>query len=208
VFFVGVKTTGSKIMGAATTKFDPHDLILKTSGFDTKLGPVIAISDEYNLYLLEFIDRRGLEREVERLKLKTKATIIPGTTDPIRSIEAELHAYFEGVLTEFKTPLHLLGSPFQRLVWEELLRVPYGSTRSYLAQAEGIGKRTAYRAVANANGANQLAIVIPCHRIINHNGNLGGYGGGVTRKQWLLNHEKRCAFTSYKNANGHLEGAG
>ena len=71
------------------------------------------------------------------------------------------------------------------------MRIPYGQTRSYMGQAEAIGKATAYRAVANANGANQLAIVIPCHRIINSNGDLGGYGGGITRKQWLIEHEKK-----------------
>ena len=178
-------------MGAAPTKFDQQHTILKASWIDTKLGPMIAIADEASLYLLEFVDRRGLEREVERLRLKTKAAIIPGVTDPIKSIAIELESYFEGKLKEFNTPLHLLGSPFQKLVWEELMRIPYGQTRSYMGQAEAIGKATAYRAVANANGANQLAIVIPCHRIINSNGDLGGYGGGITRKQWLIEHEKQ-----------------
>ena len=185
----GFRDAFSKIMGAAPTKFNQHNKILKASWIDTKLGPMIAIADEAGLYLLEFVDRRGLEREVERLLLRTKAAIIPGTTDPIKSITLELESYFEGKLTQFKTPLHLLGSPFQKLVWEELMRVPYGQTRSYMAQAEAIGKATAYRAVANANGANGLAIVIPCHRIINSNGDLGGYGGGITRKKWLLEHE-------------------
>ena len=150
--------------------------ILKASWFDTKLGNMITISDNDGLYLLEFVDRRGLERKIERLRLKTRASIILGITCPIDSIQNELKLYFDGTLTEFKTPIHLLGSPFQRLVWEELIR-PYGHTRSYLEQAELIGKRTAYRAVANANGANQIAIVIPCHRIINSNGDIGGYGG-------------------------------
>ncbi|MDA0938790.1 MAG: methylated-DNA--[protein]-cysteine S-methyltransferase [Proteobacteria bacterium] len=206
IFFVGVQTTCvfcrptcpaqkpkfenfSKIMGALPTKFDQHNKILKVSWIDTKLGPMIAIADEAGLYLLEFVDRRDLEREVERLRLRTKAAIIPGTTDPIKSITLELESYFEGKLKEFNTPLHLLGSPFQKLVWDELMRIPYGTTRSYMVQATSIGKNKAYRAVANANAANQLAIIIPCHRIINSNGDLGGYGGGITRKQWLLEHE-------------------
>jgi AraC family transcriptional regulator of adaptative response/methylated-DNA-[protein]-cysteine methyltransferase len=187
----GFRDAFSKIMGAPPTKFEQHHTILKASWLDTKLGPMIAISDETGLYLLEFVDRRGLELEVERLRIKTKAAIIPGSTMPIQSITLELESYFEEKLTQFKTPLHLLGSPFQRLVWEELMRIPYGQTRSYMAQAEAIGKSTAYRAVANANGANGLAIVIPCHRIINSNGDLGGYGGGITRKQWLIEHEKK-----------------
>lgn len=187
----GFRDAFSKIMGAAPTKFTQHHKMLKASWLDTKLGPMIAIADETSLYLLEFVDRRGLELEVERLRLKTKAAIIPGVTDPIKSITLELESYFDGKLAQFKTPLHLLGSPFQILVWNELMRIPYGQTRSYMAQAETIGKATAYRAVANANGANQLAIVIPCHRIINSNGDLGGYGGGIRRKQWLIEHEQQ-----------------
>ncbi|MFY9589614.1 methylated-DNA--[protein]-cysteine S-methyltransferase [Rickettsia endosymbiont of Halotydeus destructor] len=177
-------------MGAAPTKFDNHHNILKASWLDTPLGPMIAIAAENALYLLEFVDRRGLEREVERLRIKTKAAIIPGSNAPLKSIETELKLYFAGSLKEFKTPLHLMGSPFQQHVWQELMRIPYGTTRSYLDQAKAIGKQTAYRAVANANGANQLGIIIPCHRIINSNGELGGYGGGIARKKWLIEFEK------------------
>lgn len=192
----GFREAFAKIMGAAPTKVtkkvdNGHHTILKASWLDTPLGSMIAISDETALYLLEFVERRGLEREVERLRLKTTAAIIPGNSDPIASIEAELKSYFAGTLREFQTPLRLLGSPFQMRVWEELRRIPYGITRSYLEHAELIGKPTACRAVANANGANQIAIVIPCHRIINSNGDLGGYGGGIKRKQWLIEHEKQ-----------------
>lgn len=151
------------------------------------------LADDNELYLLEFVDRRGLEREVERLRKSTKSAIIPGSTKPISSIEAELELYFKGKLREFKTPIHLLGSPFQKLVWQELMRIPYGQTKSYSKQAEAIGKPTAFRAVANANGANQIALVIPCHRIINLDGNLGGYGGGIARKKWLIDHERRVS---------------
>lgn len=191
----GFRDAFSKIMGAPPAKFskkmeNEQHTILKASWLDTKLGPMIAISDETGLYLLEFVDRRGLEREIERLRIKTKAAILPGITHPIKSIIIELEAYFNGTLKEFKTPRHLLGSPFQRLVWDELMRIPYGTTRSYRSQANAIGKNNAYRAAANANGANQLAIIIPCHRIINSNGDLGGYGGGIMRKKWLIEHEK------------------
>lgn len=150
---------------------------------------MIAISDEDALYLLEFVDRRGLEREVECLRQKTKSAIIPGSTQPIRSIEKELSLYFDGKLKIFKTPLYFLGSPFQKHVWEELKKIPYGETRSYFDIAKSIGKSSAFRAVAQANGANQIALVIPCHRVINTNGDLGGYGGGITRKKWLITHE-------------------
>jgi AraC family transcriptional regulator of adaptative response/methylated-DNA-[protein]-cysteine methyltransferase len=186
----GFRDAFSKIMGAAPKNFNKQLNVLKASWIDTPLGPMLAIADELSLYLLEFVDRRGLEREVERLRLKTKSAIIPGSTKPIASIEEELNAYFNGQLKNFKTPLNLLGSPFQKMVWDVLTTIPYGETRSYAEQARALGKPNSARAVANANGANQIAIVIPCHRIINSNGDLGGYGGGISRKQWLINHEK------------------
>lgn len=184
----GFRDAFSRIMGAAPTR-SGHHRVLRASWLDTRLGPMIAIADEEALYLLEFVDRRGLEREVERLRRRTRSAIIPGCTAPLRSIERELVEYFDGKLTAFKTPLRLLGSPFQQEVWNRLLQIPAGQTSSYGEIAAAMGRPTAYRAVAQANGANQLAIVIPCHRVINANGELGGYGGGLSRKQWLLNHE-------------------
>lgn len=186
----GFRDAFSRIMGAAPTLLEQSHL-LKASWLDTRLGPMIAIADDQALYLLEFVDRRGLEREVERLRQKTKSAIIPGCTQPIRSIERELSQYFEGELTEFKTPLFFLGSFFQKQVWEALKKIPHGETRSYSDIAKAVGRPTAFRAVAQANGSNQLAIVIPCHRVINANGDLGGYAGGLTRKEWLINHEKK-----------------
>lgn len=185
----GFRDAFSRIMGAAPTHSTAYSL-LKATWLDTPLGPMIAIADEDALYLLEFVDRRGLEREIERLRQRTKSAIIPGHTQPISSIEKELGLYFAGKLTTFSTPLFFLGSPFQKQVWEALKQIPYGQTRSYTDIAKAIGKPTAFRAVAAANGANQIAIVIPCHRVVNTNGDLGGYGGGITRKQWLINHEK------------------
>lgn len=186
----GFRDAFSRIMGAAPSLLGDR-AILKASWLDTKLGPMLAIADEEALYLLEFVDRRGLEREVERLRKKTKRAIIPGVTEPIRTIEKEIKDYFDGLRQEFITPLFLLGSPFQKRVWEELMKIPAGETRSYTEIAIAIGKPFACRAVASANGANQLAIVIPCHRVMNSNGELGGYGGGITRKKWLIDLEKQ-----------------
>ena len=165
--------------------------ILKASWVDTPLGPMLAIANDEALYLLEFVDRRGLEREIERLRKKTKLAIIPGYTKAINSIEMELNLYFKQQLKEFKTPLCLFGSTFQKYVWDELVKIPPGETRSYSEIAVAIGRPTAFRAVAQANGANQFAIIIPCHRVINTNGELGGYSGGLTRKEWLINHERK-----------------
>jgi AraC family transcriptional regulator of adaptative response/methylated-DNA-[protein]-cysteine methyltransferase len=163
-------------MEANPTKPHKNLTILKFACLDSPLGPVLAISDEKALYLLEFVERRGLEREIERLRKKIKAVIALGMTAPIQSIEKELKAYFKGQLKEFKTPICMLGSDFQKQAWEALMKIPYGETSSYTEEAVAIGKPTACRAVANANGANQLAIIIPCHRVINSDGKLGGYG--------------------------------
>lgn len=185
----GFRDAFSRIMGESPTKLE-YNKILKASWLDTPLGPMLAIADESALYLLEFVERRGLEREIERLRLKTRSAIIPGNTPAISSIKNELLQYFDHKLKIFNTPLFLLGSPFQQRVWEELNKIPLGETRSYAQIARAIGKPTAFRAVAQANGANQIAIVIPCHRVINTNGDIGGYGGGLSRKKWLLSHEK------------------
>jgi len=185
----GFRDAFARIMGAAPTQ--GNNKIFKASWLDTKLGPMMTIADEEALYLLEFVDRSALEREVERFRQKTKAGIIPGTTKPISSIEKELNLYFAGKLNSFQTPIKTLGSPFQQRVWQALQQIPYGETRSYLDIAKAIGQPTACRAVARANGTNQLAIIIPCHRVINSNGDIGGYGGGVARKQALLEIEKK-----------------
>ncbi len=186
----GFRDAFSKVMGAAPTNFGAAQKILTTAWIDTKLGPMLAIADEKELHLFEFISRRGLEREIERLRNNGKVVIVPGRTAPIDSIDGEIQAYFAGTLKKFETPIRLHGSDFQKSVWGALLQIPYGQRRSYSEQADSLGKPTASRAVANANGANQLAIIVPCHRIVRNNGDLGGYGGGLERKQWLLDHEK------------------
>jgi O-6-methylguanine DNA methyltransferase len=167
-----------------------NHFVLKSSTLQTPLGDMLAISDDDALYVLEFTDWKGLERKLRQLRAKTKSDIISATAEPISSIDRELKSYFSGQLHEFKTPLHFWGTPFQNIVWQELIRLPYGQTKSYQMQARAIGKPLAFRAVANANGTNPMAIIIPCHRIIRHSGDLGGYGGGLHRKKWLLEHER------------------
>ncbi|MFQ3887619.1 MAG: methylated-DNA--[protein]-cysteine S-methyltransferase [Rickettsia conorii subsp. raoultii] len=164
---------------------------LKSAWLDTPLGSMLAISDTERLYLLDFVESKGLEYKIKRLKINTKSAITEDRTRPIISIEEELKSYFSGTLQKFNTPIYLLGSKFQKLVWQELMNVPYGETRSYFTQAKLIGMERSYRAVANANGANKFAIIIPCHRIINNNGELGGYGSGLDRKKWLIEHERQ-----------------
>jgi AraC family transcriptional regulator of adaptative response/methylated-DNA-[protein]-cysteine methyltransferase len=140
--------------------------------------------------LVEFVDRRGLENEIIRLRKRLHASILPERKPVMDLLEEELTAYFSGMLKAFTVPICLIGSDFQKSVWNELMKIPVGKTTSYKELAIKLNKPLGYRAVANANGANQLAILIPCHRVINSDGKLGGYGGGIARKEWLLEHER------------------
>ena len=187
----GFRDAFSRIMGGPPAKADR--VTLKAAWPDTPLGPMLSIASDEKLHLLEFVDRRGLEREVERLRQKLGVAIVPGRTEVLNKIEQELAAYFVGTLRHFTTPLAYVGTPFQRSVWQILHLIPPGETRRDAQIACDLGKPTAARAVAQANGANQLALVIPCHRVVNSDGQLGGYGGGLARKRWLLEHERRHA---------------
>lgn len=166
---------------------------LKADWIETPIGSMLAVGDERSIHLLEFFDRTALPTELKRLRTATRSTVTFGRTPAIDAIEAELREYFAGTQCRFETPLTLHGSAFTKAVWDELVAIPPGSTRSYADVAAAAGRHTAVRAVARANGANQLAIVIPCHRVIGADGSLTGYGGGLWRKDWLLRHERRFA---------------
>ncbi|WNB91191.1 methylated-DNA--[protein]-cysteine S-methyltransferase [Bacillus sp. NEB1478] len=111
----------------------------------------------------------------------------------LKACYEQIHEYFEGKRQEFTFPYMLNGTPFQKTVWNALLNVPYSETVSYQDIANAIKNEKAIRAVGNANGKNKLSIIIPCHRIIGSNGKLTGYAGGLWRKEWLLNHEKKLS---------------
>jgi AraC family transcriptional regulator of adaptative response/methylated-DNA-[protein]-cysteine methyltransferase len=185
----GFRDAFARIMGAPPASNAARALFAGL--LDTPLGPMTAVGDDEALYLLEYADRPGLERQIERLRVRAGAGIVPGRTRPIVQAEAELAGYFDGSSFRFETPLARLGSPFQNAVWDALLAIPPGQTRSYADVARAIGRPEALRAVAQANGANPFAIVVPCHRVVNADGALGGYGGGLGRKHWLLDHERR-----------------
>jgi AraC family transcriptional regulator, regulatory protein of adaptative response / methylated-DNA-[protein]-cysteine methyltransferase len=158
---------------------------------DTPLGAMLALADAEGLHLLEFVDRRGLENELLALRKRTKCVIVPGSNGHLDAIAAELKQYFGGGLERFSVPLVIGGSPFEKAVWTELQTIQSGETRSYAEMAKRIGKPGASRGVGRANGRNILALVIPCHRVIKADGTLCGYGGGVWRKKWLLDHERK-----------------
>ncbi len=158
---------------------------------------------EQGVCLLEFVDRRMLETEFKKLQRLFKARIIAGENNHTRKAEQEISKSFAGQRQIFDVILHLKGSEFLQSVWQLLQTVHYGQTSSYQAQAQKLGKPQAVRAVAFANGRNRIAIIIHCHRIIGKNGALMGYGGGVARKQWLIEHEQRympkqCKHFKYK----------
>jgi AraC family transcriptional regulator of adaptative response/methylated-DNA-[protein]-cysteine methyltransferase len=152
---------------------------------------MIAGATVDGICLLEFNDRRMLNTELRDLKKFLDSEISEGKNAHIENLRIQLDEYFEGTRKEFDLKLVTPGTVFQQSVWQELLRIPYGTTRSYQEQANALGKSGSIRAVANANGMNRIAIVIPCHRVIGSDGSLTGYGGGLKRKRWLLDHEKK-----------------
>lgn len=155
----------------------------------TSLGPMVIGATDSALCFLEFADRRMLETQLKRIRKTLKAVVVPGETAITRLAAQEIDAYFDGSLQEFTVPLELSGTEFQQQVWQELETIPFGVTRSYSEQAKRIGRPSAVRAVAGANGDNRISIIIPCHRVIGADGSLTGYGGGLWRKHWLLEHE-------------------
>jgi AraC family transcriptional regulator of adaptative response/methylated-DNA-[protein]-cysteine methyltransferase len=185
----GFRDAFAKLFGAPPSKSGSVKC-LYAKWLDSPLGPMVAIADDRGLHIVDWIDRRGLERAIERLRAREKAPIVPGAHPVLDQIERELRQYFARTLKRFETPLAEWGTPFQNAVWQQLLTIPPGRTRSYAAQAEAIGNANAARAVARANGDNYRGIIIPCHRVIGSDGALTGYGGGLARKQWLLDHER------------------
>jgi AraC family transcriptional regulator of adaptative response/methylated-DNA-[protein]-cysteine methyltransferase len=141
--------------------------------------------------LLEFTDRRMLETEFRDLQRRLNAIILAGENRHIVQLKAELNEYFLGARKSFSVALHTPGTIFQEATWRALKQIPYGETCSYQCQAEKLQVPKAIRAVASANGHNRVAIIIPCHRVIGKNGNLTGYAGGLERKKWLLDHERK-----------------
>jgi len=156
---------------------------------DTPLGAMIAAATAGELVMLEFADRRMLATQFHRLGRMLGCRFECGETPVLARTRKQLDEFFAGRRNAFDLPLAMPGTEFQQMVWNELLRIPAGTTRSYAEQARAIGRPEAVRAVARANGDNRIAIVVPCHRVIGSDGSLTGYGGGLWRKQRLLERE-------------------
>ena len=158
---------------------------------ETPLGSMVAVADDAGLRLLEFADRRALERELTILRRRLGTNIVPGKHPHLEAIRKEIAEYFAGKRFEFTVPIAPIGSDFQQRTWTMLRSIPPARTRSYSWMANELGIAGASRAVGRANGSNTLCIVIPCHRVIRADGSLCGYGGGLWRKKWLLEHERK-----------------
>lgn len=154
--------------------------------FTSPLGPMIGGATDRGICFLEWHDRGGVETILNRVGKRYKCELTEGNNAHLDSLENELTQYFKSDLKQFRTPMDVKGTAFQSRVWDELLSIDYGVTRSYGEMAARLDKPGAARAVGRANGSNYLSIVIPCHRVIEANGKLRGYGGKLWRKKYLL----------------------
>lgn len=157
---------------------------------DTAIGPLVLGATDTAVCLLEFTEPNRLEKQLNLLRRSLDAQLVRGRSPLLIRLETQLAEYFAGARKRFELPLEYRGTPFQERVWSALLEISYGDTWSYLQLAKRVGDSGASRAVGTANGMNRIAIIIPCHRVVNSNGALGGYGGGLERKQWLLDLER------------------
>ena len=179
---------GSVRQGAMTSAVSDAIML---AWIETPLGPMIAGANDSGVCVLEFTDRRMLEQQLATLRKRFNAAFVPGEHRHLDRLRDQLQEYFAGGRQTFTVPLAAPGTPFEERVWRALQEIPYGETRSYADIARQVGSPAAVRAVGRANGMNRIAIVIPCHRVVNKSGELGGYGGGLWRKRRLLHLESR-----------------
>lgn len=185
----GFRAAFARVFGASPTAAATGDPIL-LDWVPSPVGPLVLGASQDGLCLLEFGDRRRLQSQLADLARRLGARLVPGRNRCLDAARRQLAEYFGGERRTFDLPLDIRGTPFEERVWRALLEIPYGETRSYRDIAIRVGAPSAARAVGAANGRNRIAIVIPCHRVVNADGRLGGYGGGLWRKQRLLDLER------------------
>ena len=157
----------------------------------TPIGEMLACSTDKGICLLEFKERKDLNKQLKSITSYFKREIIPGNNKDLLKLQGQLNLYFDKRLESFNLSIEMAGTEFQRSVWNVLLEMPFGTTKSYMDLTKILGDPNAIRAVANANAANKIAIIIPCHRIIGSDGSLTGYAGSIWRKKHLLNLENK-----------------
>ena len=172
-------------------EIDENKRVVTTSSIETDLGMMIAAATDNGICLFEFADSKRIGLEMRQLENSFQAVLVQGVHPHIDKLKQQVGQYFKGELKNFDIPLDLVGTEFQKQVWLSLLKIPYGCTIPYAKQAELVGRPTAVRAVANANGQNKISIILPCHRVIGADGTLTGYGGGIWRKRKLLDLEEQ-----------------
>ena len=158
---------------------------------------MVACAVNDGICLLEFEDRKDLDKQLKRVSTYLKKEIAPGDHEYFDKLRKQIAEYFEGKRKKFDLKLILIGTDFQKSVWKEIKKIRYGKTSTYLKMANKLGNPKTVRAVAGANGANKFAIVIPCHRVLGSSGELVGYAGGLSRKEWLLDHENKQMMISF-----------
>ena len=188
----GFGYTYKKLIGKAPRQ-SSKQLVILISRTTTPIGPMWICATDNGICLLEFTDRKMLETEFKDLQRLLKAQILIGENEHSKQGKKELKEYFAGDRHVFDVTLDTPGTEYQREVWNVLQDVKFGTTSTYQSLAAALGDVNAVRAVARANGFNRVSIMVPCHRIIGKDGNLTGYGGGIERKKWLIEHEGRMA---------------
>lgn len=163
-----------------------YNKFIHTLDLETPFGILILGSFQNKLVLCDWKNRKARTQIDERIKQHLQADFIQQENRTLTETKNQLSQYFEGTLTTFDIPYQLIGSNFQQQVWLALNEIPFGKTTSYLQLSKNISNEKAIRAVASANGANALSIIVPCHRVVGSNGELTGYAGGIEAKKKLL----------------------
>lgn len=165
---------------------------------ESPLGPLLCVVRDRALVMLEFGNQFDPAVHLQHMEKTFGAAVVPGNNSIVDQLRDQLARYFAGTLCRFTVPIELAGTAFQKQVWARLLKIPYGKTMSYAQLASSIDRPGAQRAVGHANGRNPIVIVVPCHRVINANGKLGGYGGALWRKRFLLDLESKFRSGQHK----------
>jgi AraC family transcriptional regulator of adaptative response/methylated-DNA-[protein]-cysteine methyltransferase len=186
----GFRDAFGKAFGKSPRQTNGHCAVV--SWVESPVSPLLVAATDAGLCALEFVGRTDLAGQMNDLRQSLGMPVVPGQHPILTQTEKELAEYFAGERREFTIPLHPIGTPFQRAVWDRLMTIPYGETCSYEDLARSVNKSpSACRAVGQANGRNKIVILIPCHRVVNKGGGLGGYGGGLWRKKYLLELERK-----------------